>query len=50
MFKLAMTMLLALTVGWKVAVGLPDNANNDFKSMLVEFFVRHHFVVSEVTI
>ena len=48
MFKFIMAMLLALTVGWKVAIGLTDNAEKDFKPMLVKFLVRHHFAVSEV--
>jgi hypothetical protein len=47
MFKLVVVMLLALTVGWKVAVNLSDNATDDLKPLLVEFLAHHHFVVSD---
>ena len=47
MFRLMMAMLLALTVGWKVALGVTDDADKDFKPMLVEFLVHHDFAVSE---
>ena len=47
MFRLVMAMLLALTVGWKVALGLTYNAGKDFKPVLVEFLVHHHFAVSD---
>ena len=40
MFRLVMAMLLALTVGWKVALGLTYNAGKDFKPVLVEFLAR----------
>jgi hypothetical protein len=47
MFKLVVALLLALTVGWKVALGLTDYSDDNFKPMLIEFLVRHHFAVSE---
>jgi hypothetical protein len=49
MFRLVVALLLALTVGWKVAVGLTNNRGerDDFKSVLIEFLVRQHFAVFE---
>ena len=49
MFRLVVALLLALTVGWKVALGLTNNRgeHDDFKPVLIEFLVRHHFAVFE---
>jgi hypothetical protein len=47
MFRLVVALLLALTVGWKVALSLTDDPDDNFKPMLIEFLVRHHFAVSE---
>ena len=49
MFRLVVALLLALTVGWKIALSLTNNPveRDDFKPVLVEFLVRQHFAVSE---
>jgi hypothetical protein len=49
MFRLVVALLLALTVGWKVALGLTNNRgeHDDFKPALIEFLVHQHFAVSE---
>jgi hypothetical protein len=47
MFRLVVALLLALTVGWKVALSITDNPDDNFKPILVEFLVRHHFAISE---
>lgn len=48
MFRLIMALLLAVTIGWKVAINLTDNADKDFQPILVEFLVRLHFAVDEI--
>lgn len=49
MFRLIVALLLALTVGWKVALSFTSIRDNrdDFKSVLVEFLSRRHFTVFE---
>ena len=49
MFRLVVALLLALTVGWKVALSLTNNPvdHDDFKPMLIEFLDRQHFAVTE---
>jgi hypothetical protein len=49
MFKLVMAFLLALTVGWKVALGIANirDKQDDFKPALIKFLVHQHFTVSE---
>jgi hypothetical protein len=47
MFRLVVTFILALTVGWKVALGLTNNPgrHDNFKPALTEFLVQHRFTV-----
>jgi hypothetical protein len=49
MFKLVVALILALTVGWKIGLGLINNQDerDDFNSVLVEFLVRQHFAAFE---
>lgn len=49
MFKGAIGLLLALTIGWKVAVGTTPRLaeTNTFRSSLTEFLTRHDFTVAE---
>jgi hypothetical protein len=47
MFRLVVAFILALTVGWKISLGLTINPgrHDNFKPALTEFLVRHHFAV-----
>ena len=47
MFRLVVGLILALTVGWKIALGLTNNqgGHDDFKPVLIDFLVRQHFAV-----
>jgi hypothetical protein len=49
MFRVVVALLLALTVGWKVALSLTNNRieRDGFKPALVDFLVRQHFAVFE---
>jgi hypothetical protein len=49
MFKGAVGLLLALTIGWKIAVGMAPRLaeTNSFRPSLTEFLNRHHFSVAE---
>jgi hypothetical protein len=46
-FRLVVALLLALTVGWKIALSLTNNPidHHDFKTVLVEFLERQHYAV-----
>jgi hypothetical protein len=48
-FKGAVGLLLALTIGWKIAVGLGPRfvETNNFRSSVTEFLNHHHFSVAE---
>src|ERR1700750_2014193 len=47
MFRLVVALLLALTLGWKIALGVINyrDERDDFNLILVEFLVRQHFAV-----
>ena len=49
MFRLVVALLLALTVGWKIALSLTNNPvdRDDVKTVLVEFLERQHYAVTE---
>jgi hypothetical protein len=49
MFRLVAGLFLALSVGWKIALGLTNNQGkqDDFKPVLIDFLARQHFAVSD---
>jgi hypothetical protein len=51
MFKGAVALLLALTIGWKIAIGVASRLpeHEDFIVRLTDFFNRQHFAVAQPT-
>ena len=49
MFRLVVALLLALTLGWKIVLGLANSPvdRDDSKNMLIEFLERQHYAVTE---